>query len=145
PIFIFCVIMNYLNEVRIVVLGYSVIQVTVRQAITFDHNRLTVIIKSHLIQTDIQALKSLLEDAQGLYEITLLILVHKDFCMKEIKREIDRGKQIQSLYQLAHTLLPKLGVSNESIKYFASLVNFSSVYKLKRLDEWLVYVYLLCF
>src|SRR5699024_9776422 len=45
----------------------------------------------------------------------------------------------------AHTLLPKLGVSNESIKYFASLVNYYSVYKLKRLDEWLVYVYLLCF
>src|SRR5699024_9350991 len=69
----------------------------------------------------------------------------KDFSLKEIKREIDRGKQIQSLYQLAHTLLPKLGVSNESIKYFASLVNYYSVYKLKRLDEWLVYVYLLCF
>src|SRR5699024_12729430 len=87
---------------------------------------------------------ALLEDAQGLYEITLLKREPKDFSLKEIKREIDRGKQIQSLYQLAHTLLPKLGVSNESIKYFASFVNYYSVYKLNRMDEWLVYVYLLC-
>lgn len=145
PIFIFREIMNYLNEQRIVVPGYSFIQETVSQAITFEQNRLTVIMQSHLKQPDIQALKALLEDAQGLYEITLLKREPKDFSLKEIKREIDRGKQIQSLYQLAHTLLPKLGVSNESIKYFASLVNYYSVYKLKRLDEWLVYVYLLCF
>jgi len=145
PIFIFREIMNYLNEQRIVVPGYSFIQETESQAITFEQNRLTVIMQSHLKQPDIQTLKALLEDAQGLYEITLLKREPKDFSLKEIKREIDRGKQIQSLYQLAHTLLPKLGVSNESIKYFASLVNYYSVYKLKRLDEWLVYVYLLCF
>lgn len=145
PIFIFREIMNYLNEQRIVVPGYSFIQETVSQAITFEQNRLTAIMHNHLKQPDIQALKALFEDAQGLYEITLLKREPKDFSLKEIKREIDRGKQIQSLYQLAHTLLPKLGVSNESIKYFASLVNYYSVYKLKRLDEWLVYVYLLCF
>ncbi|GGK08838.1 hypothetical protein GCM10007063_34110 [Lentibacillus kapialis] len=145
PIFIFREIMNYLNEQRIVVPGYSFIQETVSQAITFEQNRLTAIMHNHLKQPDIQALKALLEDAQGLYEITLLKREPKDFSLKEIKREINRGEQIQSLYQLAHTLLPKLGVSNESIKYFASLVNYYSVYKLKRLDEWLVYVYLLCF
>ena len=145
PIFIFREIMNYLNEQRIVVPGYSFIQETVSQAITFEQNRLTAIMQNHLKQSDIQALRTLLEDTQGLYEITLLKREPKDFSLKEIKREIDRGKQIQSLYQLAHTLLPKLGVSNESIKYFASLVNYYSVYKLKRLDEWLVYVYLLCF
>lgn len=145
PIFIFREIMNYLNEQRIVVPGYSFIQETVSQAITFEQNRLTSIMQNHLKQPDIQALRTLLEDTQGLYELTLLKREPKDFSLKEVKREIDRGKQIQSLYQLAYKLLPKLGVSNESIKYFASLVNYYSVYKLKRLNEWLVFVYLLCF
>src|SRR5699024_3536215 len=145
PIFIFREIMNYLNEQRIVVPGYSFIQETVSKAIIFEQNRLISIMQNHLKQPDIQALRTLIEDTQGLYEITLLKREPKDFSLKEIKREIDRGKQIQSLFQLAHTLLPKLDVSNESIKYFASLVNYYSVYKLKRLDEWLVFVYLLCF
>ncbi|WP_404456925.1 Tn3 family transposase (plasmid) [Virgibacillus necropolis] len=146
PIFIFREVMNYLFEQRIVVPGYSFIQETVvGQAITFEQNRLTAIIQGHLKQPDIQALKELLEDAQGLYEITQLKREPKDFSLKEIKREIDRGQQIQSLYQLAQSLLPRLGISNESIKYFASLVDYYSVYKLKRLDEWMVYVYLLCF
>lgn len=146
PIFIFREVMNYLFEQRIVVPGYSFIQETVvGQAITFEQNRLTAIMQDHLKQPDIQALKELLEDAQGLYEITQLKREPKDFSLKEIKREIDRGQQIQSLYQLAQSLLPRLGISNESIKYFASLVDYYSVYKLKRLDEWMVYVYLLCF
>ena len=42
-------------------------------------------------------------------------------------------------------MLPKLEISNESIKYYGSLVGYYSVYKLKRLKEWMVYVYLLCF
>lgn len=145
PIFIFREIMNYLSEHNIVVPGYSFIQDTVGKAISFEQYRLTAMMQDHLKESDIQALKELLEDVQGLYEITQLKREPKDFSLKEIKREIDRGKQIQPLYQLTRTLLPKLGISNESIKYFASLVNYYSVYKLKRLDDWLVYVYLLCF
>jgi len=41
--------------------------------------------------------------------------------------------------------LPNLDISNESIKYYASLVNYYSVYKLKRFNELTTYVYLLCF
>lgn len=145
PIFIFREVMNYLFEQRIVVPGYSFMQETVGKAITFEQNRLITMMHHHLRQPDIDALNQLLEDSQGLYEITQLKREPKDFSLKEIKREIDRGQQIQPLYQLARTLLPKLDISNESIKYYASLVDFYSVFRLKRLDEWIVYVYLLCF
>ncbi|WP_404452705.1 Tn3 family transposase [Virgibacillus necropolis] len=145
PIFIFREIMNDLSEQRIVAPGYSFMQETVGKAITSEQNRLIQMMHHHLEQPDIESLKQLLKDSQGLYEITQLKREPKDFSVKEIKREMDRGKQIQPLYRLAHTLLPKLGISNESIKYYASLVGYYSVYKLKRLDEWVVYVYLLCF
>ncbi|WP_042995754.1 Tn3 family transposase, partial [Bacillus thuringiensis] len=42
-------------------------------------------------------------------------------------------------------ILPQLKISNESIKYYASLVEYYSVYKLKRFNESLVNLYLLCF
>jgi hypothetical protein len=42
-------------------------------------------------------------------------------------------------------VLQRLEISNESIKYYASLVTYYSVYRLKLFDAWIVYVYLLCF
>jgi TnpA family transposase len=84
-------------------------------------------------------------NSAGLYEITQLKREPKDFNWGEIKRESHRGKQILELYQLTKRLLPNLSISNESIKYYASLVSYYSVYKLKRFDEWTTYVYLLCF
>ena len=36
-------------------------------------------------------------------------------------------------------------ISNESIKYYASLVTYYSVFRLKQLDERTVHLYLLCF
>ncbi|MGM1589269.1 Tn3 family transposase [Bacillus cereus group sp. BceL221] len=145
PIYIFREIMNYLSENCIVVPGYSFMQDMTGQAITHEQNRLISLMQDHLKQNDIESLDRLLEDSSGLYEITLLKHEPKDFSATEIKLEMNRGKQIQHLYYLAQELLPKLGISNESIKYYASLVSYYSVYKLKRLNVWIVYVYLLCF
>ena len=137
--------MNYLSENCIVVPGYSFMQDMTGQAITHEQNRLISLMQDHLKQNDMESLDRLLEDSSGLYEITLLKHEPKDFSATEIKLEMNRGKQIQHLYYLAQELLPKLGISNESIKYYASLVSYYSVYKLKRLNVWIVYVYLLCF
>lgn len=145
PIYIFREIMNYLSEHRIVVPVYSFMQDMIGQAITHEQNRLITLMQDHLKQTDIKALNRLLEDSSGLYEITLLKHEPKDFSATEIKREMERGKQIQHLYHLAQKLLPKLDISNESIKYYASLISYYSVFRLKRLNEWAVYIYLLCF
>ena len=38
-----------------------------------------------------------------------------------------------------------LQISNDSITYYASLVSYYSVYKLKRFPVWAAYLYLLCF
>src|SRR5699024_8982351 len=145
PIFIFREIMNYLSEHCLVTPGYSFIQETIGRAITLEQNRLTSVMRQYLRPSDREDLRLLLEDSHGLYEITRLKREPKDFSLKEIKSEIHRGKQIRSLYLLASTILPALKISNESIKHYASLVDYYSVFRLKRLDEGIVYVYLLCY
>ena len=90
-------------------------------------------------------LHRLLEDSPGLYEITQLKREPRDFSANEIKREIRRGEQIDDLYCLAQKLLPELKISNESIKYYASLVSYYSVFRLKQLNEHTARIYLLCF
>jgi hypothetical protein len=145
PVYVFRELMHYLQEQRLVVPGYSFMQDTIGKALTDEQERLTNIVRNHLNDSDIEDLNRLLEDSTGLYEITQLKREPKDFNLSEIKREIHRGIKIGELYQLAKRLLPHLLISNESIKYYASLVSYYSVYKLKRLNEWTTYFYLLCF
>lgn len=145
PIYIFDELMHYLTVNHIVAPGYRFMQDMVGKTITYEQNRLVTILQNHLEQSHVEALKQLLEDSSGLYMITQIKHEPRDFSMGEIKREIQRGKQIRPIYSLAQRLLPKLEISSESIKYYASLVEYYSVYKLKRLQEWTVYIYLLCF
>ena len=49
------------------------------------------------------------------------------------------------MYGRAQQLLPALGISNESVKYYASLVTYYSIFRLKQLSQQVVYIYLLCF
>ena len=145
PIFIFRELTHYLKEQRIAAPGYSFMQDTVSQALTHEQERLAAVVSNRLNRYHREELDRLLEDSPGLYEITQLRREPKDFSAKEIKREIHRGEQIRHLYQLAKSLLPSMEISNESVKYYASLVGYYSVYKLKRFDESTAYVYLLCF
>lgn len=145
PIYVFRELVHHLEKQRLVAPGYSVLQNVVGQAITAEQNRLSTIVQSRLKETDINALNQLLEDTPGLYEITQLKREPRDFSLSEIKREIHRGEPIQALYPLAQRLLPTLEISSESIKYYASLVTYYSVFRLKRLAQGMVQVYLLCF
>jgi hypothetical protein len=145
PIYIFRELMHFLAEQRIVAPGYSFMQDTVGQALTHEQNRLSSILSQYLSASDVANLHRLVEDSPGLYEITQLKREPRDFSASEIKREIRRGEQIDDLYRLAQKLLPELKISNESIKYYASLVSYYSVFRLKQLNEQTVHIYLLCF
>jgi hypothetical protein len=142
PIYIFRELMDDLQEQRIVAPGVSFMQETVGHALTYEHSRLITLVRHHLTPSDIEAFKHLLDDSQGLYEITLRGREPKDFSWSEMKREIDRAGQIRHLYHVTQRVLPHLLISNESIKYYASLVTYYSVFRLKQLDEQMVYLYL---
>ena len=134
PIYIFRELKHYLEEHRIVAPPYSFMQDAVGAVITLEQNRLGKIVRDELQPSAVEALNRLLDDSEGLYEITLLKREPKDFSASEIKREISRGEQIAELYRLAEKLLPALNISNESVKYYASLVAYYSVFRLKRFD-----------
>jgi hypothetical protein len=116
PVFVFRELMHYLKEQRLVAPGYSFMQDTVSQALTHEQERLAAVISHRLDRSHREALDRLLEDTPELYEITQLRREPKDFSASEITREIRRGEQIRDLYHLAKSLLPDLGISQESVK-----------------------------
>ena len=145
PVYVFRELRHYLAEHRLVAPGYSFLQETVGQALLAEQSRLTTLVHQHLTPAETAALHLLLEDAQGRHEITSLKREPKDFGWREMAQELCQGQRLQPLYEIANRLLPNLHISNESIKYYASLATYYSVFRLKQLDENLVQIYLLAF
>lgn len=121
------------------------LQEVIGSVLAYEQQRVSHLVQAHLSPTDQEALQILLAHPQGFHEITRLKREPKDFSPCEVTQEIQRGEQLGSLYQVTQRLLPHLEISNESIKYYAWLVSFYSIFRLRQLDCALVLVYLLCF
>jgi len=133
PIFVFQALVHYLDTRRVVAPGYSFLQDIVSQALTTERVRLTAILEHRLDRATLDALDALYFDRDGLYAITPLKRDPKDFSAREMKREIARCQSLEALYRTARTLLPELDIANDSVAYYAALVDYYTVQKLQQL------------
>jgi hypothetical protein len=69
----------------------------------------------------------------------------KDFSRNEMRREMARCRSLEPLYRTAMALLPELGISNDSIAYYAALVDYYTVQKLQQLTQGMARLYLCAF
>jgi hypothetical protein len=145
PIYLFQVLIHYLETHRIVAPGYSFLQDIVSQALADERQRLTAILERTLDTEARGALDSLHSERDGIYAITALKREPKDFSRREMRREIAREIALATLYRKARDLLPELGISNDSVAYYAALVDYYTVQKLQQMPAGMVYLYLLCF
>jgi TnpA family transposase len=90
-------------------------------------------------------LDALLEADEGMYRIRALQREPKSFSYKELRQEVQRRGFFEPLYLFSRDFLRTTGLSNESVKYYASLVPFYTVYKLRRMAVATTRLYLLCF
>jgi TnpA family transposase len=145
PIYILRELFAYLTHHSWIAPGYSWFQDMIGEVLVNEQERLIAIIIQQLTDEERDALKILLTNQNGLYEITQLKHEPRSFANRELAREIQRGQQMKPLYKIARRLLPQLNISNESIKYYASLIHYYTVYQMSQRDFSLISVYLLCF
>ncbi len=145
PTFIFKELVLFLERERIVLPGYSVLQNIIGKALAREIRRLEGNLSRMLTDGEIGRLASLLKAEDTLHQLTLLKREPKDFSFKEMAQEKDRLKSLKHAYEKSSEVIPQLGLSNENIKYYASLVGYYTVYKLKRLKPETAHLYLLCF
>jgi hypothetical protein len=86
-----------------------------------------------------------ISSATGGYRVTPLKQDPKDFSRSEMRREMALCRSLEPLYRTAMALLPELGISNDSIAYYAALVDYYTVQKLQQLTQSMARLYLLCF
>jgi TnpA family transposase len=145
PVFILREVLQYLSNQRIVAPGYTYLQDMVGRTVSMERLRLTRLLDRALTPELERQLQTLLEADEGMYRISLLKHEPKDTSYGELRQERERRTFFQPLFAFGQTFLAAAGLSNESVRYYASLVEFYSVYKLQRMAYPTARLYLLCF
>lgn len=145
PAFILREVLQHLDNENIVAPQYSTLQDLIGGVVTKERNRVTNLLAQAMTPAVEQALDALLQADDQMYRISALKHEPKDFSNKELKKEVERRKFFQPLHDFAQSFLTLAGLSNESGKYYASLVKFYTVYKLQRMPKGTTRLYLLCF
>jgi TnpA family transposase len=145
PITILREALQYLENQRVMAPGYRFLQDLVSRVAAGERRRITAMLGQAMTPETERKLAALLESGEGLYLISELKHEPKDFSYKALRHEVARRKVFQPLYEFARTFLASVALSNESVKYYASLVHFYTVYKLQRMEQGTVRLYLLCF
>lgn len=145
PIFILREALQYLTHQHIVAPGYTHLQDMVGRVVSSERRRITDLLGQALTPAIEHQLKALLQADEGMYRISVLKHEPKDFSYGELRQEVARRKFFQPLYEFGQIFLASAGLPNESVKYYASLVQFYTVYKLQRMAAPTTQLYLLCF
>ncbi len=145
PIYVLRDLIDHLHYQRIVLPGYSYLQDVVRRALSFERKRLSEALSQFITPVDEAVLDALLSNNDGLYAVTSIKHYPRDFSHKQLLAEIERGHRIRDLFAVAKRVITQAGLSTESVRFYASLVDFYTVYKLKRMSPAMTRLYLLCF
>ena len=144
PGFIVAELIAYLNEHKIIRPGYTTFQDLISEALSAERLRLGSLLEEVLDEAAKAALAQLLVRDDTLSELAALKQDAKDFGWRQMAQEREKRAKLEPLYRIAKALLPKLGISQQNLLYYASLANFYTVYDLRRLKPEQTRLYLLC-
>jgi Domain of unknown function (DUF4158) len=145
PLYLLREALQHLTNQRIVAPPYTFLQDMIGRVVTRERTRITHLLAQALTPTMATQLDALLDADEHVYRISAWKREAKDFSYKELRQEVARRQYFHPLYAFAHTFLATAGLSNESSKYYASLVKFYTVYKLQRMARATTRLDRLCF
>lgn len=145
PAYILRDTLEYLAQKRLVAPQYTTLQDLVGRVIAGEGLRVTQLLELNAPTAVVQSLDSLLLGD----EITLTLVdvkrEPKTFGLKDLRREVERRQYFEPLHEFANAFLTVASLSQESGKYYASLVKYYTHYKLRRMSRGTARLYLLCY
>ena len=146
PQFIAMELLSYLQIQKITRPGYTTLQTIVSAVINIERKRLTDVIRNYLTTEDKNILQVLLVEESTLSKLASIKQDAKDFKAYMIIDERKKMEILQPVYQITKRLLPNLKLSQQNMHYYANLVNYYTIYDLrKRLKIEQTFLYLLCY
>ena len=145
PGFIAAELIVWLNEHKIIRPGYTTLQALVSEALSAERRRLGGLLAEVLDEPAKTALGQLLVRDDTLSQLAALKQDAKDFGWRQMAREREKRTTLEPLHSIAKALLPKLGISQQNLLYYASLANFYTIHDLRYLKADQTHLYLLCY
>ena len=145
PVFIFNALIETIYKKKITTPGYTTLQDIISKALSLEQQRIKRILAKQLSPNEKDELLQLIQRKDSFYAVTSLKIMPKNFKHKAIYQEIEHYKKYLHLYQIAKRILPHLKISNNSIAYFADLVDHYTVQALDRQNEEQTCLWLICF
>lgn len=135
---------KYFQNKRIVIPKYRALQDMFSKAFSTEEIRLHNIISS--IPKNInQQLQEVANNGEAFNQLNVIRCDQKDFQYTAVKLEIKKAKEIVVLYQFCKSFIPQLGISKNSIRYYAELVENYYASRLRKMSELPQRLYLVCF
>jgi TnpA family transposase len=136
----------YCQQQNVIRPAYSTFQNIVSITLQEERNRLVNKLYTDADKALRAQLDKLLQNDELFYNLTLLKKDQKNFSTTEIKNSVAKQQLIIDIYQQSRLLMPKLGLSEQNIIYYANLAEFYTIQKLRRFtDKNLTRLYLLCY
>jgi hypothetical protein len=146
PIYLLREALHHLETLRVVAPSYSTLQDLIGAVLERENARVTKIMDEHMPADVRKTLDDLLQgDDDNLLTLSAIKREPKSFGNKELRQEVERRQFFSEAHQFAVSFVPRAGLSNESVKYYASLVQFYTRYKLRRMATASARLFLLCF
>ncbi|MEB0134584.1 Tn3 family transposase [Actimicrobium sp. CCC2.4] len=145
PGFVAAELIVWLNKHKIIRPGYTTLQELISETLSAERRRLGGLLAEVLDDTAKAALAQLLVRDDTLSQLAVLKQDAKNFGWRQMRREREKRALLAPLHAIAKTLLPKLGVSQQNLLYYASLANFYTVHDLRHLKPDQTHLYLLCY
>tara|TARA_B110000503_G_scaffold119440_1_gene181247 strand:- start:52 stop:3150 length:3099 start_codon:yes stop_codon:yes gene_type:complete len=146
PRYIFKEIVRFAYENKIIVPAYTNIQLIISKAIVTQEAILFEKL-NNLISDELRMLidNLLQKEDETRYSLTLIKSPPKSFSYGHATEERKKRDTLTPIFEKAKLILEHLRISPLSTKYFASLVDQYTIYKLNRFDNIKRYFYILCF
>jgi hypothetical protein len=145
PGFVAAELIVWLSEHKIIRPGHTTLQELVSEALSTERRRLGGLLAEVLDESAKAALGQLLVRDDTLSQLAALKQDAKDFGWRQMAGEREKRATLKSLHGIAKALLPKLGISQQNLLYYASLANFYTVHDLRHLKAEQTRLYLLCY
>ena len=145
PTFILIEILAFLKARKIVRPGYTTLQSIITDALTAERRRLGELIEGSLDAETNAALRKLLVREDTLSELAALRQDAKNFRYQMMTAERQKRTTLAPMHHAAKKLLPLLGIAQQNIDYYASLIHYYTIFDLRRMKPEQSHLYLLCY
>jgi Domain of unknown function (DUF4158) len=133
PAFVLIELLAFLSARKIVRPGYATLQKIIAHALTAERARLERLIDEGLDDDTRAALRNLLLREETFSELAVLKQDAKNFGHRMMAIERQKRTLLAPIHHAAKKLLPGLGISQQNVEYYASLVHFYTIYGLRRM------------